>query len=183
MQVILQKDVKNLGQAGETVSVKNGYARYFLLPKKLALPYTKAGAKEMAHRKLWIAARQKKALLLRQSQIEKLQNVEISFTREADASGHLFGSVAAGDIIKELEKQGHEVPKKWITLDRPIKNTGDHKLIVQSDNQNSAEIQIHIIAKKPDKKTSDKDDKKTDDKKTDTDPVKTLSAKEQNSKE
>lgn len=147
MRIILQKDVKNLGQAGQVVSVKNGYARYFLFPKKYAVPYTKAGAKEMAHREKWITAKQKKALLVRQSQIEKLQNIQVSFAKEADSSGHLFGSVTVSDIVRELEKQGHEIPKRWIVLERPFKAVGEHQLSIQPDSQTgSASIQVCITA-------------------------------------
>ncbi len=172
MQVILQKDVKNLGQAGQVVSVKNGYARYFLFPKKCAIPYTKAGVKEIAHRKKWIEAKQKKALLLRQSQIEKLQKIQISFIKEADSSGHLFGSVTISDIAKELEKQGHEIPKKWIILDRPFKEIGEYKLSIQPDSQTgSTDIQVSItaIAKKSSKEAMD--NKPVTRKKKVTDPI------------
>lgn len=154
MQVILQKDVKNLGQAGQIVSVKNGYARHFLFPRKMAILYTKAGAKEQAHREQWITAKQKKALLLRQNLLEKLQSIEISFTKEADASGHLFGSVTVTNIAKELENKSYEVQKKWILLERPLKQVGEYIVRIQPDKQTgSTEIKVHIKGTAP-KKTN-----------------------------
>ena len=137
MQVILQKDVKNLGLTGHVVSVKRGYARHFLFPKKWAVPFTKARASETAHRQQWIASRQKKARKERGVWFEKLQNTSLSFTREADAHGHLFGSVSPADIARELEKQNYEVDKKWVVLERPLKKTGEHKVTLKVESHTS----------------------------------------------
>ncbi len=164
MQVILQKDVKNLGQTGQTVNVKKGYARHFLFPKKWAVPLTKARACELTHREKWIEAKKKKALSLRQTLLEKLQNTQISFAQPADSSGKLFGSVNANHIVKELEKQGFDISKKWIQMDRPIKQTGEHKIPIQLNNEKKSAvnltIQIEPILRSP--ATPEKETKKTE---------------------
>jgi len=144
MRIILQKDVKNLGQAGDTVSVKKGYARHFLIPGKWAIPFTKGSAKEVLHRKQWIEAKKKKALNARQSLVEKLKTVSLSFEKSADTSGHLFGSVTVFEISKQLQDQGYEVDKKVIKLDQPLKITGEHKVLLDFGSNIKTDIVLNI---------------------------------------
>ena len=152
MQVILKKDVKNVGQAGDIVSVKKGYARNFLLIKKWAVPFTKGSAKEERHRQQWISAKKKKALSLRQSLAEKLKDLKLSFVKEASPEGKLFGSLTALDISKALHAQGYEVDKKAIKLAHPLKEIGDHKVSLELGTDMKTELFIHISSKPKEKK-------------------------------
>ena len=146
MQVILTKDVKNIGQAGDIVSVKKGHARNFLLVKKLAIPWTEGSAESARHRQQWILAKQKKALILRKSVAEKLKDLKISFVREAGLEGKLFGSLTVLDISKELNAKGYEVDKKVIKLDHPLKEVGDHKVLLEFGSDLKVELLISITS-------------------------------------
>lgn len=148
MRIILQKDVKNLGQVGDIVSVKRGYARHLLFPKKLAIPFTKGSASEARHRKVLIEAKKKKALNLRESLLEKLKGINISFVKSADSSGKLFGSVTNFEISKKLLIQGYEVDKRFLKLAHPLKETGEHKVLLDFGSDRKTEINIHISALK-----------------------------------
>ena len=149
MRVILQKDVKNLGQVGDIVSVKKGYARHLLFPKKWAIPFTKGSADEARHRQALIEAKKKKALNLRKSLLEKLKGLDISFEKSASADGKLFGSVTVFEISKKLLVQGYEVDKRFLKLPQPLKETGEHKVLLDFGADLKTEISIHISALKP----------------------------------
>ena len=153
MKVVLTKDLKNIGHAGDIVSVKKGYARNFLLVKNWAKPWTKGSLKETRHRKAWILTQQKKALALRQSLAEKLKGLKLSFVKEASLEGKLFGSLTALDIAKELNVQGYEVDKKSIKMDQALKETGEHQVALDLGNNMKTELMIHISSPKTKKKT------------------------------
>ena len=144
MQVILTKDIKNIGQAGDIVSVKKGYARNFLLIKNWAVPCTKGSAELARHRQQWIAAKKKKALVERQSLVEKLKDLKLSFVKEASKEGKMFGSLTALDISKELNTKGYEVDKKVIKLEHPLKEVGEHKVALDWGSDIKTNLFIHI---------------------------------------
>ena len=144
MRIILQKDVKNLGLAGDIVSVKKGYARHFLFPKKWAIPFTEGSAAEARHRQELIEAKKKKALSSRQKLVKTLKDVELSFTKEADNKGHLFGSLTVFEISKALQQKGFEVDKRAIKQDLPIKNAGEYKVLLDFGGDVKTEIKVNI---------------------------------------
>ena len=156
MKVILQKDVKNLGQAGDIVSVKKGYARHFLFPKKQAMAFTKGSAAQVQHRKTLILAKKKKALDLRQNLVEKLKDIELCFVKEADEAGRLFGSLTVFELSKELQNQGYEVDKKAIKMNQALKETGEHKVLLDfgSDMKTYISVQIQAVLHKSKKTPS-----------------------------
>lgn len=160
MRVILQKDLKNLGQAGDIVSVKKGYARHWLFPKKWAIPFTEGSASQVRHRQQMIESKKKKALSLRKTLVDKLEGLTLSFEKEADSSGRLFGSLTVFEISKQLQLQGYEVGKKAIKLEQPLKETGEHTLLLDFGSDMKAEIKIHIspaVSKKKSSETSSKE--------------------------
>ncbi len=144
MKVILQKDLKNLGQAGDIVSVKKGYARHLLFPKKWAIPFTDGSASQVRHRQQMIECKKKKALLLRQTLVDKLKGLTLSFTKEADSSGRLFGSLTVFEVSKQLQLQGYEVGKKAIKMENPLKETGEYTLLLDFGSDMKTEIKVHI---------------------------------------
>ena len=145
MQVILQKDVKSLGYAGDIVSVKPGYARNFLFPKNWALPVSKGTKAQAQHQKQLIEAKKKKALALRMTLIDKLKGVKLDFKKEADTAGRLFGSVSAFAISKKLEEKNFEVDKRAIKLEKPLKLVGEHQVLVDMGNDLKTELVVNII--------------------------------------
>ena len=146
MRVILKKDVQNVGLAGDIVTVKNGYARHYLFPKKQAVIFTEGSAKEAKHRKQWIEAQKKKALELRKTLAEKIQGQKLSFVKSADAKGKLFGSLTSFEISKALNIKGFEIDKRSIKLDHPIKETGEHTVPLAWGTDLKAEISVKITA-------------------------------------
>ena len=151
LKVILKKDLKNIGQAGDIVSVKKGHARNLLLAKKWVIPFTKGSADLARHRQQWIEAKKKKALVDRQSLAEKIKGMEFSFVRKTSTKGHLFGSLTALDIAKELNAKGYEVDKKIVQLKNPLKETGQYKVLLDFGSDMQVEITIHITS--PDRST------------------------------
>lgn len=145
MKVILQKDVKDLGKVGDLVNVKEGYARNFLFPRKLALVATEAKQTEWTHLNKMAEIKKKKAVAGRMEVINKLQGLTLNFKLEATAeSEKLFGSVTAADISKELEKNGYTVDRRDIHIDEAIKQLGQHKAIVRMGDGLQAELTIVV---------------------------------------
>jgi large subunit ribosomal protein L9 len=128
MQIILQEDVEKLGTRGEVVTVKEGYARNFLLPRKLALEASPGNLKRLEKIRTTLAKRTATERDQAQKQAELLKDVTVSFSRKAGESDQLFGSVTAADIAEALAAQGFEVDKRRIELAEPIKVVGQHEV-------------------------------------------------------
>ena len=148
MKIILQKDVKNLGKAGDQANVKKGYARNFLLPKKLAVAMDESRAGEWRDKRRLIESMKKKAALERKALLERLSSVSLVFERESRAEGRLFGSVSPAEISAALEEShGILVDKKDISL-KPAKHLGEHQAEIALDSNLKTEITL-LIKKKP----------------------------------
>lgn len=153
MKLILQKDVKNLGKAGDQVLVKKGYARNFLIPKGHALPLNKDRLKMWKHQQVIITAKKRKAISERKVLIEKLSSIKLKFEKESLKDGRLFGSVTAFEISQALEKiHNISVDKRDISPSL-LKTSGDHNVSISLDAENKTEMMVSIkgkIAKKKD---------------------------------
>ena len=145
MKVILQKDVKDLGKVGDMVNVKEGYARNFLFPRKLALVATENKLTEWTHLKKVSEIKKKKAVVGRQEIINKMQGLTLNFKLEAAIeSEKLFGSVTTMDISKELEKHKYQIDRRDIHLAEPIKQLGQHKAFVRMGEGLEAELTVVV---------------------------------------
>lgn len=144
MKVILQKDVKNLGKAGDLVNVSNGYARNYLFPRRMALEATEKRVKEFAHLQKVAEAKRRKALAERQELIKKLQGLNITIKASAGETDKLFGAVTNHDISNELENHGFSIDKRDIVLEEPIKMLGQHKATVRLGEGLEAELTIAV---------------------------------------
>lgn len=148
MKVILQSDVKSLGKVGELVRVKDGYARNFLLPRKLAVEATEKRAKEWEHLQKIAEMKKKKALAQRKEVVAKLSKVSLTFKADAGAdSDKLFGAITSTDISNELEKQGFSVDRRDIHIETPIKLLGQHRANVKLGEGLEAEITVSVERK------------------------------------
>ena len=126
VKLILTDDVPSLGEAGDVVNVKPGFARNFLLPQGKAVPATDAKVKEIEHHKRVIAervARERKQL---EGERERLERVELEIAANAGEEGKLFGSVTSAQVAELLEARGFSIDRRKIQLDEPIKELGDH---------------------------------------------------------
>lgn len=145
MQIILIQDVKSLGKKGEVVNVSDGYARNFILPKKLGL---EANAKNMNDLKLQKAAEEKqKAEILAAAQDQKalLTGKSITVSIKAGEGGKTFGSISSKEIAEEMKKQlDFEVDKKKLVLADAIKQAGEYSVAVKLHPQVTGEIKVIV---------------------------------------
>ena len=123
MEVILKEDVANLGFRGEVVKVADGYARNYLLPRKLAMQATAANKAVIEQMKAAAARRSATEKAQAEELLAKLEPLVLSFTRKSGEAGHLFGSVTSADIAAELAAQGLEVDRRKIQLGDPLKSS------------------------------------------------------------
>lgn len=145
MQIILLEKVVNLGNLGEVVKVKDGYARNFLIPSGQARRATGEAIKEFEARRAELEKAAHEKLLAAQSQGEKLQGTTVKLTQKAGVDGRLFGSVTTFDIAEELGKMGFEVAKANVRLTSGlIKTVGDAKIHVVLHTDMIIEVTVSV---------------------------------------
>ena len=129
MQVILMEKLANLGDLGEVVRVKDGYARNYLIPHGKAKRATEANIKAFEARRTELEKAQAQALAAAQERGAKLEGMTLQIVQKAGVDGRLFGSVTNYDIVEALTKQGHEIERSQVRMpDGPLKQVGDYKL-------------------------------------------------------
>jgi large subunit ribosomal protein L9 len=144
MKVILKEDVQNLGQQGDVVEVKSGYARNYLMPQKLAILFTKQQkksieeAQRVEERKL---EREKDQL---ESVLKQVEDLSLSLKMQSEEDSKLFGSVTKLDIVKLLEENGITIDKKYVDLPSPIKTLGEHKVNIMFTKEMSASFTLTV---------------------------------------
>jgi len=149
MEVILKEDIQKLGHRGDVVSVKDGYARNYLLPTKLAIEATannKAVIEQMKASAIRKSAADKAGA---EAQGQALNEAAVTFERKASESGQLFGSVTSKDIAEELEKQGFTVDRRKIHLDEPLKTVGEYHVPIKIHREVTAHLQVTIKSDAP----------------------------------
>lgn len=146
MEVILREDIEKLGNRGQVVKVAPGYARNFLLPKKLAVPATGANKK--------IVEQERDAYLRREAKVKSeaddlsklMSGVQLTIARKAGEEGHLFGSVTSQDIADALGQQNFTIDRKKIQLEEAIKQTGEFKIPIRLHREVTAEVTLNVVA-------------------------------------
>jgi large subunit ribosomal protein L9 len=145
MELILREEIKNLGNRGEIVNVADGYARNFLLPRRLAVPATEANKKIVEQERMAHVRREAKQKGEAEDLAKQLNGVTVTFTQKAGEADQLFGSVTAKDIVEALAKQDFVIDRRKIHLDEPIKQLGEHKVAVKLHPDVSVEIQVNVL--------------------------------------
>ena len=146
MQIILMEKVVNLGQLGDVVKVKNGYARNFLIPQGMAKRATTANMAEFEARRAEIEAADKAKLADAQARGEKLAGLTVQITQKAGVDGRLFGSVTNADIATALAALGFEIEKSQVRMaEGHLKNVGDHPVSVQLHTDVVADITVSVL--------------------------------------
>jgi large subunit ribosomal protein L9 len=145
LQMILTKDVDNLGRAGELVRVRPGYGRNYLLPRGLALLATKANLAQLEHHRREIAAQHAKVKAEHEAKAAQLKEAVISIPRKVGAENKMFGSVSSKDIAEALAAQNVEIDRRLIRLDEPIKQIGEHEVEVRFSPEVSVSIKLEVI--------------------------------------
>ena len=145
MKVILTDEIRGLGARGDIVTVKDGYARNYLIPKNLAREATAGNLKGIEQeRKKWsLLAQQEKDVAAKAA--DAVKGTKITIEKRVGESGQLFGSVTANDIADGLEAKGHKVDKRRIELAAPIKTLGVHDVEVRLHKDVAAQIQVEVI--------------------------------------
>jgi len=146
MKVILNKDFSTLGEEGDVKEVAKGYARNFLFPRNIALPYTPGMIKIIEGRRAEIEARKEQKRKDAMGLKEKLENLELSITMPAGANGKLYGAVTNQTIADELAKNGFQIERKRIELaGSGFKNVGKYKAVIKLYENQSSEISVVVI--------------------------------------
>jgi large subunit ribosomal protein L9 len=145
MEVILREDVEKLGNRGELVKVAAGYARNFLLPRRLAVAATEANRKIVEQERQ--AHLRKEAKLVSESQdlAKLLTGVSVTIAQKAGDNDQLFGSVTAKDVTDALAGKGFTVDRRKVHLDEPIKQLGEFKVPVRLHREVTAEIVVNVV--------------------------------------
>ncbi len=144
MQIILQEDVEKLGNRGDVVTVKPGYARNFLLPKKLAVEATPGNMKALERIRGALAKKTATELDAAKKQAELLNGVSVKFTRKTGENDQMFGSVTTGDIADGLKVHGFGIDKRQVQLKDPLKTLGEFAVTVKVFRDVTAEIKVHV---------------------------------------
>jgi large subunit ribosomal protein L9 len=146
MQVILQRDVPNLGLVGEVVSVKSGYARNFLVPQGLALVANPKAVRHWEHAQQLTEHAKRKAASEAQGQATSLNGVDLTFPVRVGAQDKLFGSITNRDIARALVALGHPIDSRRIVMDEPIKALGVFQVPIRLTAGVVAEVKVWVVA-------------------------------------
>jgi len=144
VKLILTEDVPNLGSLGDTIDVKSGYGRNYLLPKGIALLATGRVSKELQHRIQHLNKLREGKIELAHEQAEKLKTVKIEVVRKSGPGGRLFGSVTNRDLKELLKEKEFDVERRSIQLNSPIRNIGLHEFTVRVHSEVSVNMQIKV---------------------------------------
>lgn len=143
MEIILREDVDKLGSRGQVVKVKDGFARNYLLPRRLAVPATEANRKIVEQERQAYLRREAKETADAQGLAKLMENVTLTFPRRVGENDQLFGSVTSADIAEALEKQNFHIDRRKIQTD-PIKTLGDHPVPVRLHRDVTVNVNVHV---------------------------------------
>jgi large subunit ribosomal protein L9 len=147
MEVILLEDVKGVGNRGDKVKVSAGYARNFMIPKKLAIAAKGAGAKIFAEGERQRARREHKARREAEDAATRFSNISVHISMEVGEEDRLFGSVTSTDIAEQLKEQGIDVDKRKILLEEPLKQLGVYNVPIKLFQDVEAKIKVWVVKK------------------------------------
>ena len=146
MKLILREDVSNLGKSGELVTVKEGYGRNFLLPRKLAVLASSNNVRQLEHEQAAIAARQAKLKASATELSKKLEAVTVTLKRKVGEQDKLFGSVTTLDIAEGLAAAGVPVDRRILKLAEPIKTLGKYEVDAALHRDVVAKVKVEVLA-------------------------------------
>jgi large subunit ribosomal protein L9 len=145
MEVILREHVDNLGRRGEIVKVAAGYARNFLLPRKLALPVTAGNKKHVERERKIMESREAQEKGQAEAIAARLAAVDISIARRVGETDQLYGSVTAGDIADYLKAKGFEIDRRKLILPEAIKSVGEHNVPLKLHREVTVPLVVKVV--------------------------------------
>ncbi len=146
MKIILKEDINNLGYKDDVVEVKSGYARNYLIPYGKAVIATESALKVLAENQRQRAHKLAKIKADAEALVASLEGVSLTIGAKAAANGTIFGSVNNIQIAEALEKLGHEIDRKIITIKQPVKTLGTYVAIVKPHKEVSCEVHFEVVA-------------------------------------
>ncbi len=180
MELILTEDVPNLGSLGDTVQVKSGYGRNFLIPKGKALLAKGKESKELRHRVEYIKKLREGKIELAKEQATRLKSINLEVVRKAGSEGKLFGSVSNRDLNELLKDNNFDFGRRAISINTPIRSVGTHEFNVRIHSEVVQSLKIKVIADKENIKQAEKsDENKKDLKDKDTEDIEVKNEKEE----
>jgi large subunit ribosomal protein L9 len=146
MEVILREHIDNLGRRGEIVKVADGYARNYLLPRKLALLATDGNKKVIERERVKFDAKEAEEKKVAEAVAERINNVEVEIRRKVGETEALYGSVTTADIAEALHAKGLDVDKRKVGLHEPIKKLGEYDVPVRLHRDVTAHVKVRVVA-------------------------------------
>jgi large subunit ribosomal protein L9 len=144
MEIILRDHVEHVGRRGEIVKVADGYARNYLLPRKLALPATEANRKRVERERKLVEARESEERGAAEAVGARLAALDITVTRRVGENDQLYGSVTNGDIADVMKAQGFEIDRRKILLPDPIKTLGETMVPVKLHREVTVQVRVTV---------------------------------------
>jgi large subunit ribosomal protein L9 len=146
VEVILRDHVENVGKRGEVVKVADGYARNYLLPRKLALPATPGNLKQIQRERVKLDAKEAEEKTVADAIAARMGAIEVVIKRRVGETEVLYGSVTTADIAEALEQQGFEIDKRKIGLREPIKKLGEHTVPIKLHPEVVVSMPVKVVA-------------------------------------
>lgn len=145
MKIILREDIEALGRKGETVVVKDGYARNYLLPKKLAIPFSTGNLELIQQEKEKLRVQLMKEKDDAEEMAEKLAAISCTISKKVGEGDTLYGSVTAAEIVEVLKSEGFEIEKKKLIIEEPIKKLGIYKVGVKIHAEVTGTFKVWVV--------------------------------------
>lgn len=145
MKVILREDVDHVGKMGDLVTVKDGYARNYLLPRDMAAPATERNVRALEHQKRLIETKRRKERAAAEDLVKRLASIPLTFPMQAGEDDKLFGSVTSKDIADALAAKDFVVDRRKIVLDKPIKALGTFAVPIKFSSDIAGEVSVSVV--------------------------------------
>ncbi|HEY6213281.1 MAG TPA: 50S ribosomal protein L9 [Vicinamibacterales bacterium] len=146
MEVILREHVDNLGKRGEIVKVADGYARNFLLPRKLALPVTEGNKKVIERERTKFEAKEAEEQKVAQAVAERMANLDIEIARRVGETEALYGSVTSADVAAALAAKGFDIDRRKVVVQEPFKKLGEYTVAVKLHRDVTTHVKVRVVA-------------------------------------
>lgn len=148
MEVILREHVDNLGRRGDIVKVAAGYARNYLLPRKLALAVTEANKRQIEREKKIAELREAEEKVQAEAMAQRIAQTEIEIPRRVGEHDTLYGSVTSADVVHALQAKGFEIDKRKVHLPEPLKALGEFSVPVKVHREVTAQVKVKVVPEK-----------------------------------
>lgn len=143
-KILLREDVDDLGARGEIVRVRSGYARNYLLPRRLAVEATASNVKQIEQERAALLKKEAGERSTAEAQAEKMRSLVLDFKRKAGEQGALYGSVTSMDIAEALQEKGYEIDRHRLHLREPLKRLGDFKVPLRLHREVTIDLQVKV---------------------------------------